>query len=339
MVHDPHQSFHHFGVIGAGAWGTALAASLLRAGRDVTLWAHASAVCDAIHNTHENTLHLPGIKLDPKLKATTNLANLAECDAWILATPAQRVRAVAKDLAYVVGKSTAPVIIAAKGIELKTSHLISEVVASELPRHPLAVLSGPSFASEVARGKPTALTLATKYKTLGEDLTEAFTTSALRLYRTDDVIGAQIGGAVKNVLAVACGIVSGRDMGENARAAIMTRGLAEILRLGIALGGRAETIMGLSGVGDLVLTCSSTQSRNTSLGIALGRGQALTAILAARTNVTEGVPTAASAHALAQKHHIDMPIVAAVDAILNRNADIDQTIRDLLARPQKAETV
>lgn len=334
-----HQDSHHFGIIGAGAWGTALASSILCAGKKVTLWAHTASVADAIHGAHENTQHLPGIKLDPQLKATTRLADLALCEAWIVATPAQCVRAIAHDLTHVAGENTAPVLIASKGIELKTSALMSEVVAEVLPRHPLAVLSGPSFATEVAQGKPAALTLATKHIKLGEDLAKALTTPALRLYRTEDVVGAQIGGAVKNVLAVACGIVAGRDMGENARAAILTRGLAEIMRLGIALGGRAETMMGLSGVGDLVLTCSSTQSRNMSLGMALGQGKNLADILAARASVTEGVPTAAAAHTLAQKHYVEMPIVAAVDAILNHNADIDQTIRDLLARPQKAETV
>lgn len=332
-------SFHHFGIIGAGAWGTALASSILRAGRDVTLWAHADAVADLINDAQENTLHLPGVKLDPRLKATVDLVDLDDCEAWIIATPAQHVRSIAHDLAHVAGDNTGPVVIAAKGIELKTSALMSEVVAAELPRHPLAVLSGPSFASEVVRGKPAALTLATKYKALGEELAAALTTPTLRLYRTDDVVGAQIGGAVKNVLAVACGIVAGRGLGENARAALVTRGLAEIMRLGTALGGRMETMMGLSGIGDLVLTCSSTQSRNTSLGMALGQGKALADILASRASVTEGVSTAASALALAHKHHVEMPIVAAVDAILNHYADIDQTINGLLARPTKSETV
>ena len=334
-----HQIFRHFGVIGAGAWGTALASSILRTGCDVTFWAHAAAVADAINNTHENTLHLPSVKLDPRLRATTELAELAGCDVWIIATPAQRVRAITHDLAHIAEENTGTVVIASKGIELKTSALMSEIVAAQLPRHPLAVLSGPSFAIEVAQGKPAALTLATKYKALGEDLAQALAAPALRLYRTDDVVGAQIGGAVKNVMAVACGIVGGRNMGENARAALVTRGLAEIMRLGKALGGRVETMMGLSGVGDLILTCSSPQSRNTSLGIALGQGKALADILASRSSVTEGVSTAAAAHALAQKHQVEMPIVAAVDAILNHKADIDKTISELLARPQKSETV
>jgi glycerol-3-phosphate dehydrogenase (NAD(P)+) len=337
MVHDPHQSFRRFGVIGAGAWGTALASMLLRAGHDVIFWAHADAVSEAINTRHENTPHLPGVKLDERLRATAKLADLAACEAWIIATPAQRLRGIARDLAQIARDNTAPVIIASKGIEQKTSALMSEIVATELPRHPLAVLSGPSFASEVVQGKPAALTLATKYKVLGEDLAAALAASTLRIYRTDDVVGAQIGGAVKNVLAVACGIVAGRQMGENARAALITRGLAEIMRLGLALGARAETMMGLSGVGDVMLTCSSVQSRNTSLGLALGQGQKLADILAARSSVAEGVTTAAAALALARKHSVDMPIVAAVDAIINHGAGIDRAVSELLARPSKSE--
>jgi len=332
-----YQEFRHFGVIGAGAWGTALAVSLLRAGREATLWAHAPDVAKTINASHENSIHLPGVKLDPQLKAVTDLAELAGCSAWVLATPAQHVRSICQQLAQVADDNTAPVIITAKGIEQNTCALLSEIVAAELPRHPLAVLSGPSFAREVIDGKPTALTLATKYKALGEELATALATPSLRLYRTDDVAGAQIGGAIKNVLAVACGIVSGRVFGDNARAAIITRGLAEMMRLGRALGAKPETLTGLSGIGDLVLTCSSDRSRNTSLGIALGQGQALADILATRTSVTEGVTTASAAHALAQKHHVDMPIVAAVDAILNHKADIDRTIAQLLARPLRTE--
>ncbi len=332
-----HENFNHFGVIGAGAWGTALAVSAMRGGRNAVLWAHAPEVAATINKEHENRAHLPGVKLDPKLKAVTSLGEMAHCDAWILATPAQHIRAICHQLAQVAGENTAPIIITSKGIEQKTAALLSEVVTAELPRHPIVILSGPSFASEVVSGKPTALTLATKYKALGEDIADALTTPSLRLYRTDDVVGSQIGGAIKNVLAVACGIVAGRDMGENARAAILTRGLAEMTRLGLALGGKAETLTGLSGVGDLVLTCSSNQSRNTSLGIALGQGKALADILASRASVTEGVTTASAALELAQKHHVDMPIVTAVDAILNKKADIDRTILELLARPSRTE--
>lgn len=331
------KSFKHFGVIGAGAWGTALALALLRAGRDVTLWAYEPDVADTINRKHENTFYLPGIKLDPRLKATHNFTDLAACDVWILVTPAQHTRAIAGELATTAASNKSPVIIASKGIEQKTSALLSDVVAAVLPHHPIAILSGPSFAAEIANGKPAALTLAIRDKTLGEVLLQSMATPTFRLYLTDDVIGAQIGGAVKNVLAVACGVIAGRDMGENARAALITRGLAELVRLGEAMGGRAETLMGLSGMGDLVLTCSSPQSRNMSLGIALGQGKALADILTARTSVAEGVTTAAAALALAHKHKIEMPIVAAVDAVVNRKADIDTLIAGLLARPLKTE--
>ncbi len=331
------QAFNHFGIIGGGAWGTALALALLRAGRDVRLWAFEPAVAESINRQHENKTYLPDIKLDPRLKATNNFADIAACDVWILVTPAQHTRAIAAELVKAAGESKAPVIIAAKGIEQKTSALLSDVVTATMPQHPVAILSGPSFAAEVANGKPAALTLAIKDAGLGEQLLQAMATPTFRLYLTDDVVGAQIGGAVKNVLAVACGVIEGRDMGENARAALITRGMAELVRLGVAMGGRAETLMGLSGMGDLVLTCSSPQSRNMSLGMALGQGKALADILASRASVAEGVTSAAATLALAQKHKVEMPIVAAVDAVLNRKADIDVLIAGLLARPLKTE--
>jgi glycerol-3-phosphate dehydrogenase (NAD(P)+) len=335
------QKLQHFGIIGGGAWGTALALTLLRAGRAAILWARESDVVTGINAKRENTVYLPGITLDAKLKATTSLDDIVGCDAWILVTPAQHLRALCAQLRETLQQKKiagqAPVIIAAKGIEQSTSSLLSEIVAAELPGHPVAILSGPSFASEVAKTQPAALTLAIADKALGENLLHAMASPSFRLYLTDDVIGAQIGGAVKNVLAVACGVIAGRAMGDNARAALITRGLAELIRLGVAMGGRAETLMGLSGVGDLVLTCSSPQSRNMSLGMALGQGKALADILASRSAVTEGVTTAAAALALAQKHKIDMPIVAAVDAVVNKKTDIDAVIAGLLARSLKIE--
>lgn len=326
--------FNHFGIIGAGAWGTALALALVRAGRKVTLWAHEEDVIAAINNEHENKIYLPGIKLEAALKATHRLDDLASCNALIVVTPAQHLRQTVQQLSFVKAQ---PIIIAAKGIEETSSMLLSDVVAKELPNAPVAVLSGPSFAIEVAKGLPAALTLAIKDKNVGEALLQAMATPTFRLYLSDDVIGAQIGGAVKNVLAVACGVIVGRQMGDNARAALITRGLAELVRLGVALGGRTETLMGLSGMGDLVLTCSSPQSRNMSLGMALGQGKSLQDILASRKAVTEGVYTAAAALKLAQKHNVEMPIVAAVDAVLNHRADIDAMIAGLLARPLKNE--
>lgn len=330
-------SFKHFGVIGGGAWGTALALTLLRAGRRVILWAHEPDVVININSSHENKTYLPGVTLDTSLKATNNLGELAACDALVLVTPAQHLRETAKQLRPIVADKKLPIIIASKGIEETSSALLTDVLAAELLYNPIAVLSGPSFAIEVAKAQPAALTLAIKDKELGTSLLQAMATPTFRLYQTDDVLGAQIGGAVKNVLAVACGVIAGRGMGDNARAALITRGLAELVRLGVAMGGRAETLMGLSGMGDLVLTCSSIQSRNMSLGMALGQGKSLQDILASRQSVTEGVYTAAAALKLAQKYKVEMPIVTAVDAVLNHHANIDAMIALLLARPLKTE--
>jgi len=331
------KSFQHFGVLGCGAWGTALALALRHAGRAVTLWARNPVILNAMHHDHENKAYLPGIPLDASLGFAADLKDLEVCDALIIATPAQHVRATCRQLAAAFSKASLPLLIAAKGIEQKTSALLSDVVCAELPNSPVAIISGPSFAREVAAGLPAALTLAIRDASIGEPLMHAMASPSFRLYLTEDVVGAQIGGAIKNVLAVASGIITGRQLGENARAALLTRGLAEMMRLGSALGGKPQTLMGLSGLGDLVLTCSSAQSRNMSLGIALGQGQKLAAILAARASVTEGVYTAEAALSLAQKVGVEMPIVEAVDAILRLGADIDQTITGLLARPLKAE--
>ena len=329
--------FQHFGIIGAGAWGTALGATLIRAGRDVTLWSRGAPVARTINEQFENVNHLPGINLDPKLKAVTELAALAGCDAYILATPSQVLRDIARQLAPHAAAG-APMIVAAKGIELATSSLLSDAIKTALPGHPCAILSGPSFAAEVAKALPTALTLAAGDRVLCDALVAAMASPSFRLYCTDDLIGCQVGGALKNVLAIACGVITGRELGENARAALITRGLAEIIRLAVALGGRAETLMGQSGIGDLLLTCTSAQSRNMSLGIALGEGRQLADILALRTGVTEGVATAGAALRLARGVNVELPITAAVDAVLNRQADIDTIIRGLLARPLRTES-
>lgn len=331
------KAFQHFGIIGAGAWGTALAVTLRRAGRDVTIWAHNPESVDNINQRHENTLHLPGIELDPAIKATHELSDFNNADALLFAMPAQRLRALAQSLWAATSNKAAPVVIAAKGIELGTTKLLSDVVAEELPGHGVAILSGPSFAREVAERKPTALTLAARDRELGEALMQSIATPAFRPYFGDDVVGAQLGGAIKNVLAIACGIVTGKRLGDNARAALVTRGLAEMMRLGATMGARPETLMGLSGLGDLLLTCSSPQSRNMSLGIALGQGETLDAILSNRTSVAEGVPTAAATLELAKNRGVDMPIVEAVAAVLNDDLSVDQAILDLLARPLKTE--
>ncbi|HEV2674884.1 MAG TPA: NAD(P)H-dependent glycerol-3-phosphate dehydrogenase [Aliidongia sp.] len=328
--------FKDIGVVGGGAWGTALAATAQRAGARVTLWAREADIVASIAERHENVSFLPGVTLHPSIAATGDLARVARADALLLVVPAQYVRGTAQALAAVLPDST-PIVIAAKGIEMGSGATMGEVLAETLPRNPVAVLSGPTFAIEVARGLPTAVTLAAADQALGSDLVAALGTQTFRPYLSDDPIGCEIGGAVKNVLAIACGIVSGRGLGDNARAALITRGLAEMVRLATAKGGRPATLMGLSGLGDLVLTCTAMQSRNCSLGAALGAGRSLADVLGERRSVAEGVASAAAVAALASRLGLDMPIVAAVDAILHRGAAIDAAISALLARPFKAE--
>jgi glycerol-3-phosphate dehydrogenase (NAD(P)+) len=325
-----------FGVIGGGAWGTALAQVLRRAGRDVVLWALEPEVVAAINQDHANPLFLPGIPLDPAIHATGDLAEAARADALLLVAPAQHMRELCLKLARAV-PAALPVVICDKGIEEETGALMSEVVAASLPQAAIAVLSGPTFAAEVAQRLPTAITLAASDAALGRRLIAALGTREFRPYLAEDVVGAQIGGAVKNVMAIACGIVMGRGFGDNARAALITRGLAEMVRLAIAKGGKPETLMGLSGLGDLTLTCTSAQSRNHSLGLALGQGESLGHHLAGRRSIAEGVSSAAAAAALAKKLKVEMPIVAGIDAVLHHGAAIDEVIEALLTRPFKAE--
>lgn len=328
---------NRIGVIGAGAWGTALAMTALRAGRDVTLWAREPAVAQAITETHANPDYLPGIPLDPRLHASTEPLAALRADAILLVVPAQHLRATCATLAGDWPEGV-PAVICAKGIERDSGALMSEVVAEELPAGtPVAVLSGPTFAAEVARGQPTAVTIACADVALAERLVAALGTRTFRPYSSPDVTGAEVGGAVKNVLAIACGIVDGRGLGDNARAALITRGLTEITRLGVARGGLAETFMGLSGMGDLILTATSMQSRNFSLGHALGQGRSLGEILGGRKAVTEGVFTASAVCALAARLDVDMPLCGAVNALLNQGADLDRVIDGLLTRPFRAE--
>lgn len=329
-------SFEHIGIVGAGAWGTALAAAAARAGRSVTLWAREEDVVASINGARENARFLPGIRLDAAITASGDAATLGSADLVLLATPAQHLRAVATDFAGHF-KSTAPLVICAKGVELKSGAMMSEVVREVVSDRPLAVLSGPTFAPEVARGLPSAITLACADNALGEAIAAALGGKTFRPYLSDDVIGAQIGGALKNVMAIAAGIAIGRGLGENARAAIMTRGFAEMVRLARAKGAKLETLAGLSGLGDLVLTCSSTQSRNFSLGVALGEGQSLAHILGARESVAEGVTSAPAVVALGENLSVELPIAEAVDAVLHQGADIGKTIAALLSRPFRAE--
>lgn len=316
------------GVIGGGAWGTALACVLAGKGLDVLLWAREGAVVDAINAGEGNPRFLPGVDLPPGIAATTRLGDLDACDPWLVVAPAQHLRSVIA--AAPPGPRT--LILCAKGIEADTHLLMAEVAMDANPRATCAVLSGPTFAAEVARGLPTAITLACVDATLGESLVELLATPRFRPYLTDDVTGAEIGGAVKNVLAIACGVVIGRGLGENARAALLSRGYAEMLRFAAARGGRVETLGGLSGLGDLVLTCGSPKSRNMSLGIGLGEGRSAADLLGSRDTVAEGAATAPVLVAAARAAGVDMPIAAAVAALLD-GASVDATIDALLSRP------
>ena len=327
---------HTVGVIGAGAWGTALAQTLRLASRDVLLWAREPEVVDEINGRHTNGSFLPGVNLDRALRATGHLAEIARQSIVLMVAPAQHVRAVAGELARHLGAST-PVVVCAKGLEQSTGKLLGEVLAETLPAARMAVLSGPSFASDVARGLPAALTLATHEEALGRWLAETLGYRHFRLYWSSDLVGVQLGGAVKNVLAIAAGVVDGRGLGASAHAALMTRGFAELRRLGAALGARPETLMGLSGLGDLLLTCGSPQSRNMSLGRALGQGQALAAVLGGRRSVAEGVYTAAAVVRVAAEKGIEMPICAAVHGIVQGTVTVDEAIEALLSRPFRAE--
>jgi glycerol-3-phosphate dehydrogenase (NAD(P)+) len=323
-------------IVGAGAWGTALSWAMRRAGCDTILWARDPAVADAINRRHRNPTYLSDIDLDPAIPATSDLRALAGADIGLLALPAQSLREVAGRLRAVVD-ADAIIVICAKGIELGSGALMAEVVAETLAGHPVAVLSGPTFAAEVARGLPTAVTIASADRRVAADLVEDLGSQTFRPYASDDIIGAEIGGAVKNVIAIACGITEGRGLGENARAALITRGIAEITRLCVAKGGRAETLAGLCGLGDLTLTCTSRTSRNYALGVALGRGEKPADLIARRHTVVEGVATAAAVTALADRLGVEMPIARAVDGVLHRGAAIDETIAALLARRFRAE--
>jgi glycerol-3-phosphate dehydrogenase (NAD(P)+) len=329
-------SFSSVGVIGGGAWGTALAQTLRLAGRPVRLWARETDVVAEINGRHVNQAFLPGVPLDPALEATTDLAGIAAQDIVLMVAPAQHVRTVSRNLASHLPDGK-PLVLCAKGLEQATGKLLGDVLAETIPHATQAVLSGPSFAADVARRLPAALTIATADGRLGESLAAALGSRALRIYWSDDMVGVQLGGAVKNVLAIAAGIVDGRGLGASAHAALVTRGFAELRRFGEALGARADALMGLSGLGDLLLTCGSPQSRNMSLGRALGQGQTLEAVLGSRRSVAEGVYTAAAVAQVAREKGVDMPIAAAVHAIVEGRLTVDDAIGALLSRPQRAE--
>ena len=321
-------------VIGGGAWGTALAQVAATGGRDTLLWALEPEVVEAVNRDHENPAYLPGLPLDPAIRATGDIAELGETDAWLVVTPAQHMRSVLER----APRSDIPKVLCSKGIEESSGALLHQVASEASPGAPIAVLSGPSFAHEVAAGLPTAVTLSADDPQVAERLRDRLTLPTFRIYLSDDVPGAEVGGAVKNVLAIACGVVEGRGLGQNARAALIARGFAEMTRFGVAFGARRETLAGLSGLGDLVLTCSSTSSRNYTLGVGLGQGRSSAELMADRRTVAEGAFTAPVLARLARERGIDMPIVDAVDRLL-RGDSVDSVLEGLLARPLRAEGI
>ncbi|MFN3424029.1 MAG: NAD(P)H-dependent glycerol-3-phosphate dehydrogenase [Novosphingobium meiothermophilum] len=322
------------GVIGAGAWGTALAQMLASDGREVALWAREAEVVEEINARRTNSLFLPSAQLAEGIRATDDLAEMAGLPVLLLVTPAQFLARVLGEIGSVQGD----VVLCSKGIEAGSGRLMAEVARDAAPRASLAVLSGPTFAHEVAAGLPTAVTLACEGgETQWQRLSAAIARPTFRPYYSDDLTGAEIGGAVKNVLAIACGVVEGLRLGQNARAALISRGFAEMQRFGMALGARAETLAGLSGLGDLVLTCSSTSSRNFSLGKALGEGARASDVLGARNSVAEGAFTAPVLAGIARSRGISMPIVEAVVTLLEGSAPARDVVAGLLARPLRAE--
>ena len=328
---------NHVTVIGAGAWGTALACCAHRAGNTVTLWARRSEQVNAMQSSGQNQRYLPDITLPESLNITYDMAMAVQNTSLILlVVPSVHLRATCAQLAGYIAPHT-PLLICAKGVEDKTHKLMSTIASEEITNCPIGVLSGPNFAHEIALGLPAATTLAMADETLGKQLSHMLSHATFRPYWSDDVIGAEIAGAVKNVIAIACGIIQGRQMGDNAKATLITRGLAEMNRLSIAVGGKAETMMGLSGIGDLILTCGAMQSRNMSLGYALGQGETLESILQSRNGVTEGVKNAQTIMDLANHLNIEMPIVSAVNDTLHNGVSIDNAIKNLLSRPLKSE--
>jgi glycerol-3-phosphate dehydrogenase (NAD(P)+) len=334
------QTISRIGVIGAGAWGTALAKHLAEKGVETRLWAYEREVVDAIKGKHENPVFLPGVVLPPSLLATGSLSDLTErCEGLIFAVPSHVARPVLRELVRSLS-APIPFISATKGVEEDTLNLMTQVMTDVLPpamHRDIMVLSGPSFATEVSAGNPTVLCLAGSNEELVKVFQTALMTPAFRVYADNDMLGVQLGGALKNVMALAAGVVDGLDLGHNVRAALITRGLAEMVRLGVAMGADQRTFYGLSGVGDLVLTCTGALSRNHTVGVKLGKGERLETILGNMQAVAEGVRTAKAAFGLARRHHVDMPIVQEVNAVLFEGKSCRKAVTDLMERDAKQE--
>ncbi len=329
--------FKSIGVIGGGAWGTALASLCASNQVETTLWAREDAVIRSINARHENSEYLPGVPLPKSLTAAKSLGMAAKSEAILFAVPAQFARTAFADLREASDGRAIPVALCSKGIERSSGMMMTEILAAVWPEAEPAVLSGPSFARDVAMGLPTAVTLAAADPEIGARWMATIGASHFRPYLSDDLTGAELGGAVKNVLAIAAGVVEGKGFGESARAALIARGFAEFQRLGVALGAKRETMAGLSGLGDLILTATSQQSRNMSLGVELGKGRTLENILAERNTVSEGVATAGAIHALAEKAGVEAPICEAVAALVSGAKSVDEIVAALMARPLKSE--
>lgn len=327
------------GILGAGAWGTTLAILARRAGSNVKLWTRNMNVLESITENRTNDIYLPDVFIDPAIEVTDDISRASDKDIILLCVPSQHIRATCILLSDKIATSV-PIVIATKGIERGSLSLMSEVVQSVVPHNPLVVLTGPNFAYEAAKGLPTATSIACADEKIGNSILYALGGKYFRPYLTDDLIGAQIGGAVKNVIAIACGIALGRGFGENARAALITRGLAEIGRLCAAKGGRQQTLMGLSGLGDLVLTCGSTTSRNMHLGLLIGQGKPVAELISGSfKGLAEGIVTSESVAELAEKLGVSMPICRMVRDVLYANADIDKSIQSLMERPFVSEAL
>jgi glycerol-3-phosphate dehydrogenase (NAD(P)+) len=322
------------GVVGGGAWGTALAQVAAAGGEEVLLWVLEREVVESVNARHQNALFLPGVPLSETIRATGDLDDLGDCDAWLVATPAQHMRSVLEG----APRNGQPLVLCSKGIEEKSGQFLHDVAREACGGSPVAVLSGPTFAHEVAQGLPTAVTVAAADLALAERLRDRIARPTFRVYVSDDVVGAEIGGAIKNVLAIACGVVEGAGLGLNARASLIARGFAEMTRFGLACGARRETLAGLSGLGDLVLTCTSASSRNYSLGRGIGESRSAAELLADRRTVAEGAFTAPVLARLAREKDVDMPIVASVDRLLSGEATVDEVLGELLSRPLRAES-
>jgi glycerol-3-phosphate dehydrogenase (NAD(P)+) len=329
-------SMNKVGIIGAGAWGTALAQVISAAGRDVTLWARESDLVSYMQTHHENNQFLPDIKIDPSIQVTESISEVTNCDIILVVVPAQHLRATLKSIKSSLRKGQ-PLLICSKGVEIETGLLMSQIAEQEVPNAPIGILTGPTFATEMAKGLPSAMTLAYIDTEQATAIMDALSSRNLRLYHSKDIIGAQLGGAIKNVVAIACGAVHGLGLGENARAALMTRGIAEIGRLASSMGAKKETLMGMCGFGDLVLTCSSMQSRNFSLGSDLGKGRSLEDIMAERNAVTEGVHTSQALMVMAKNHAVEMPIAEAVYKCLNEDMPIRDAVNHMLQRPLRSQ--